>query len=168
MDFLRLFADQERHGFPDLAGSSGEGSIHVSERLLNGIIADQLEGSASIKSLHVTPHAGDRFSVRASVAKASFLPPISIEVVVEKQPSLPGDPVMVLGMSGLGGLLRFAGAFLKSLPPGVRMEGERVFIDIRAALAAKGLTSVLNYLEAVRVNSEEGRVIVSFKVRAGG
>ena len=166
MDFLRLFADQERHGFPDLAGSSGEGSIRVSERLLNGIVADLLEGSTSIKSLHVTPRAGDRFGVRVSVAKPSFLPPISLDVAVEKQPSLPDDPVMVLGLSGLGGVLRFAGGFLKSLPPGVRMEGERVFIDLRAALAAKGLTSVLNYVEALRVTSEEGRVVVSFKVRA--
>jgi hypothetical protein len=166
MDFLRLFADQERHGFPDLAGSSGEGSIRVSERLLNGIVADLLEGSTSIKSLHVTPRAGDRFGVRVSVAKPSFLPPISLDVTVEKQPSLPEDPVMVLGLSGLGGVLRFAGGFLKSLPPGVRMEGERVFIDLRAALAAKGLTSVLNYVEALRVTSEEGRVILSFKARA--
>lgn len=168
MDFLRLFADQERHGFPDLAGSSGEGSVRVSERLLNGIIADQLEGSASIKSLHVTPRAGARFGVRVSLAKPSFLPALSLEVSVEKQPSLPDDPVMVLGLSGLGGILRFAGGFLTSLPPGVRMEGERVFIDLRAALAAKGLTSVLNYLEALRVTSEEGRVIVSFKACARG
>lgn len=171
MDFLELFADQERHGFLDLAGSEGQGVIRVSERLLNLVLADQLEGSASIKSLHVAPRAGDRFAVRLAVVKPSFLPPISLEVIVEKQPSLPDDPVMVLALSGLGGLLRFAGpaaGFLKALPPGVRMEGERVFVDIRAALAAQGLTSVLNYVEEVRLTTEEGRLVVAFKAHVRG
>src|SRR5438094_180223 len=29
MDYLKLFADQERQGFPDLAGSEGQGAIRV-------------------------------------------------------------------------------------------------------------------------------------------
>ena len=168
MDFLKLFADQERAGFPDLAGSDGQGSIKVSEALLNTIITEQLRGSASIKELHVSPRAGNRFAVRVALVKPAFLPPLSLEVIVEKQPSLPDDPVLVLELSGMGGLLRFAGpvaGFFTALPPGVRIEGERVFVDIRAALAPHGLTPVLNYVEAVEVTTEEGRVVLSFKVR---
>jgi hypothetical protein len=119
----------------------------------------------------VSPRAGNRFAVRLALKKPSFLPPLSLEVIVEKQPSLPDDPVLALTLSGLGGLLRFAGplaGFMKSLPPGVRMEGERVFIDIRAALAARGLTSVLNYLKDVAVGTEEGRLVVVFAVGIAG
>ena len=47
------------------------------------------------------------------------------------------------------------------------MEGERVFVDIRAALAPHGLTPVLNYVETIQVTTEDGRVILSFKVRVG-
>src|SRR3989442_633816 len=129
MDFLRLFAEQERQGFADLAGSEGQAAIRVSERLLNAIIAEELRRSASIRELHVSPRAGNRFGVRIVLAK-SFLPPISIDVAIDKQLALPGDPVLALTLSGLGGLLRFAGpaaGFLNMLPPGVRMEGERVF-----------------------------------------
>ena len=165
MDFLALFAEQERQGFADLAGSEGQAAIRVSERLLNAIIGEELRGSTSIRELHVSPHAGNRFGVRIVLAK-SFLPPISLDVAIDKQPSLPGDPVLGLTLSGLGGLLRFAGpvaGFLKTLPPGVRMEGDRVFVDIRAALAPHGLTSVLNYLQEVLVVTEEARLLVLFK-----
>jgi hypothetical protein len=169
VDFLALFKDQEQNGFADLAGTDGQGSFKVSERLLNTILTEQLQGSTTIKELHVSPRAGNRAAVRFSLVKPSFLPAISLEVVVDKQPSLPDDPVLGLTLSGLGGLMRFAGPLLtKSLPPGVRMEGERVFIDIHAALAPHGLTSVLNYLKDVAVGTEEGRLVVVFAVGVRG
>jgi hypothetical protein len=170
MNLLALFAEQERQGFADLAGTEGQAAIRVSERLLNTIIAEQLRGSASLRELHVNPRAGNRFGVRI-VLTQSFLPPISLDVTIDKQPALPGDPVLALTLSGMGGLLRFAGpaaGFLNVLPPGVRMEGERVFVDIRAVLAAHGLTSVLNYVQDVRVTTEEGRLLVLFKAGVRG
>jgi hypothetical protein len=164
LDFLALFADQERKGFVDLAGSDGQVAIKVSEPLLNTIVTDLLRESTAIRELQVKPRAGNKVGVRLALAKPSFLPPLSLEVTVDKQPALPDDPVLGLTLSGLGGLTRFAGGFLKSPPPGVRMEGDRVFIDIRAALAARGLTSILNYVKDVAVGTEEGRLIVVFHV----
>lgn len=164
VDFLALVADQERRGFSDFAGSNGQGSIEVSERLLNTILTEQLQGSTAIRELHVGPLAGNRFAVRLSLAKPSFLPPISLEVIVEKQPALPDDPVLGLRLSGLSGLLRFAGGFIKALPPGIRMEGERVFIDIRAALAPHGLTTILNYVKDVAIGTQPGRLLIVFAV----
>jgi hypothetical protein len=168
MDIASLLADQERRGFPDLVGSGGQGVVRVSERLLNAAIAEQLLGSPAIRELQVMPRAGDRFGVRVLLAKPSFLPPITLEVIIDKQPSLPDDPVLGLTLSGMGGLLRFAGplaGFFTSLPPGVRLEGERVSVDLRAVLAARGLGTALNYVEAVRVTSEQARLIVSFQLR---
>lgn len=171
MDFLKLFFDQERQGFLDLAGSEGNAVIRVSERLLNSIVAEQIRGSASIRELHVTPRAANRLGVRVAVVKPSFLPPINIEVLIDKQPSLPDDAVLGLTLSGLGGLMRFAGpaaGFFKALPPGVKMEGDRVFVDLRAALAPHGLTSVLNYIKDVAVGSEDGRLVVAFAAAVRG
>lgn len=171
MNILRLLAEQERDGFPDLAGSAGEGVVRVSERLLNAVIAEQLGRTAAIRDVRVTPRAEDRLGVRVVVAKPSFLPPISIEVIIDKQPSLPDDPVLGLTLSGMGGLLRFAGAaagFFTSLPAGVRMEGARVFVDLRALLAPHGLTSALDYVQVVRVATEEGRLIVTFQMCVRG
>lgn len=171
MDFLKLFADQERQGFLDLAGSEGQAVIRVSERILNAIITEQIKGSASIRELHVSPHAGNRLGLRVVMAKPSFLPPITLGALIDKQPSLPDDPVLGLTLSGIGGLLRFAGpaaGFFKVLPPGVRMEGERVFVDLRAALAPHGLTTILDYVKDVAVGSEEGRLVVAFAAGVRG
>jgi hypothetical protein len=168
MNILRLLADQERQGFADLAGTEGRGVFRVSERLLNALIAEQLQGSAAIREVHVTPRAGDRIGVRIVVAKPSFLPPISLEVMIDTQPSLPDDPILGLTLSGMGGLLRFAGpltGFLGSLPAGVRLDGARVFVHLRAALAPHGLARVLDFMEEVRVSSEHGRLAVSFAAR---
>jgi hypothetical protein len=170
VDFLKLFADQEREGFPDLAGSEAHAAVRVSERLLNAILSEQLSGSNAIRDVHLSPRAGNRFGVRLVLVKPSFLPPISFDVAIAKQPSLPDDPVLGLTLSGLGGVLRFAGlasGFLKSLP-GVRMEGERVFIDLRAALARHGLTRVLDYVKDVAVGTEEGTLVVVFAAAVRG
>jgi hypothetical protein len=165
MDILKLLVDEERAGLPGFAGSVGQGAIHVSEPLLNTVITERLRGSAAIRELHLTLRAGNRLGVRVVVVKPSFLPPISLEVIIDTQPSLPDDPVLGLTLSGMGGLLRFAGpaaGFFKVLPPGVRMEGERVFIDLRAALAPHGLSGVLNYLKDVAVGTDEGQLVVVF------
>ncbi len=171
MDFLKVFADQERQGFADLIGSEGHAAFRVSERLLNTIISKQLSGSTAIRELHVSPRAGNRLGVRLVLAKPSFLPPISFEVIIDKQPSLPDDSVLGLTLSGIGGLLRFAGpaaGFFKVLPPGVRMKGERVFVDLRAALAPHGLTSVLAYIKDAAVGTEEGHLVIAFAAGVGG
>jgi hypothetical protein len=171
VDVLRLFAEQESSGFADLAGSEGQGAVRLSERLLNAIVAGQMRGSGAIREVQVSPLAGNRLALRLFLARPSFLPPIPVEVTIDRQPSLPGDPVLALTLSGMGGLLRFAGpaaGFLNVVPPGVRMEGDRVFVDIRAALARYGLTSVLDYLQDVRVTTEAGRLVVAFTARVRG
>jgi hypothetical protein len=170
MNFLKLFADQQRDGFPDLVGSEGQAAVRVSERLLNAILSEQLGGSSSIREVQLSPRAGNRLGVRLVLVKPSFLPPISFDVTIAKQPSLPDDPVLGLTLSGLGGLLRFAGlaaGFLNSVP-GVRMEGERVLIDLRAALARHGLTRVLDYVKDVAVGTEEGKLVVVFAAAVRG
>lgn len=167
MNIPRLLADQQRHSFTDLAGSDGHAAIRVSERLLNTILADEIQGSGTIREIQVSPEAGNQLRVRLVVVKPSFLPPITFNVIIDKQPSLPDDPILGLTLSGVGGLLRFAGpaaGFFKVLPPGVRMEGERVFVDLRAALAPRGLSEVFNYLRDVAIGTEEGRLVVAFAV----
>ena len=166
VDFLALFADQERQGFPDLAGSDGQGSIEVSERLLNTILSEQVRGSTAIRELYVSPRAGGRFEVRFALGKP-FLPPMTLDVTVDKQPSLPDDPVIGLTLSGMGGLPRLAGplaGMITGLPEGVRMDGPRVLVDIRAMLAPHGLTSVLNYVKDLAVGTDDGKLIVVFAV----
>jgi hypothetical protein len=165
---LELIAQQHRAGFADLAGTEGQASIRVTDRLLNQIVATELAQSRAIRQVRVHAMNGDRLTVQLVLAKPSFLPPLNFEVDIERQPSLPQSPELVLKLAGLGGLTRFAGpaaAFLNVLPPGIRMIGDRVHVDLGALLEQRGLGFVLQYVDQVRVTTEEGALRIGFRVR---
>lgn len=166
---LDLIAQQQRSGFVDVAGTEGQGTLRVTERLLNQLIATELQPrSRVLREANVRVLDRDRFSVRLALAKPSFFPPLTIGVLIERQPSMPNDPVLVLKLEGAGGLMRFTGpaaAFFNVIPPGVRMAGDRVHIDLGALLQRRGLGFVLQYVDDVRVNTEEGAVRIAIHAR---
>jgi hypothetical protein len=165
---LELIAQQQRAGFADVSGTEGEATLRMTDRLLNQILAAELQQSRAIRSANVRALAGDRFDVRLALAKPSFLPPITIGVLIERQPSLPDSPVLVLRLTGIGGLTRFAGpaaAFLNVLPPGVAMNGDIVHVDLGALLRQRGLEFTLQHVDDLRVHTEEGAVRIGFRAR---
>jgi len=165
---LELIAQQQRAGFADLKGTEGQATIRLSDRLLNQIITTELQRSRGIRDARIRSLAGDRFELQVVLAKPSFLPPITIGVLIERQPSLPEDPVLVLRLSGIGGLTRFVGpaaAFLNVLPPGVRMAADRVLVDVAALLQQRGLGFVMQHLDDLNLTTEEGVVRVGFRAR---
>ena len=165
---LDLIALQQRSGFADLTGSEAQGSLRITDRLLNQIVATAMQGTRALRDVQLRTLADDRLQARVALAKPSFLPPFTIGIVIERQPELPATPVLVARLEGAGGLMRLAGAattFLHVLPPGVRMEGDRVFVDIAALLQQRGFGFVLQYADDLRVHTEEGALRVAFRAR---
>jgi hypothetical protein len=165
---LDLIALQQRSGFADLTGTEGQGSIRITDRLLNQIVATAMQGTRAVRDVQLRTLGDDRLQARVALAKPSFLPPFTIGIVIERQPELPATPVLVARLEGAGGLMRLAGAattFLNVLPPGVRMEGDRVFVDIAALLQQRGFGFVLQYADDLRVHTEEGALRVAFRAR---
>jgi hypothetical protein len=116
--------------FRDLAGARASVSVPVAEALLNTLIATSLPANAPVRSVTVQPEANDRLAVRI-VAKAALIPAITLKLAIESQPRLPDSPVLVLRMVTLGGLFGLAsGAVAGMLPPGVRLQGERILVDL--------------------------------------
>jgi hypothetical protein len=149
--------------FAGLSGSDLRAVVRVSAALLAEVIAEYKRSMPAIRDLTVAPRAGNAFDVSVKLAKAPLLPTITLRVAVEKQPSLPGDATLVLHLSGGGPLMRFAGPALQSvggLPPGIRLEGERLFIDIRAVARDRGRAELLDYAQDVAIATEEGTLIV--------
>jgi hypothetical protein len=165
--FLGLFRRQQAAGFEDLRGAEASLVLPVSERLLNEAIASSLPPSAAVHELHVKPQAGDRFAVRARVGSLSWLPTINLGVAIDRQPDLPSSPVLVLKLetSGLSALAGVALRFLNALPPGIRMEADRIFVDIAKLLDARGLGRYLAYVNELRVNTVDGAVVIFIRGR---
>jgi len=120
-----------------------------------------------VRELHVKPQADDRFAVSARVGSSSWLPAINLGVVIDRQPDLPSSPVLVLRLetSGLSVLAAAALRFLTSLPPGIRVEADRIFVDVAKLLDARGLGRYLAYVNELRVNAVDGAVVIFIRGR---
>ncbi|MBA2302069.1 MAG: hypothetical protein H0W08_05495 [Acidobacteria bacterium] len=146
--------------FRDISGTQIVATIPVSEGLVNMALSASLPPGAPVRSVAIHPEAGDRFSVRI-VPRMSLLPAMTLRLLVEEQPRLPDSPVLVLRLVTLSGLFGLAGgAIAGMLPPGVRLDGERILVDLRTIAAQHGQARVLDYLTKLHVGTEDGRVVV--------
>ena len=164
---VRLLRRQAASGFEDLRGAEAAVTLPVSDKLLDEIITETLPASSKVKDIQVRAQAGNRFVVRAKLGSAPFLPPLSITAAIDRQPELPASPVLVLRLE-LGGLLSIAGPalrFFDALPPGIRIENDRLHIDLAQLLAARGLSGFLDHLEQLNVQTTEGTTILSLRAR---
>jgi hypothetical protein len=163
---LSLLREQQSANFADLFGAHASFTIPVTDRLLSRIIADRLPPSSPVSELQL--HAEDRNQMVVSVklGRLPFLPPVRIRLTIEQQPDLPASPIVVLRMV-LEGVAALAGPmlrFLEGLPPGVRLEKDRLYIDLAAMLRRHGAEAALSFINALELTTAAGRVIVSGRV----
>jgi hypothetical protein len=165
---IDLLRRQEASGFVDLSGAVAGATIPISDRLINQVIAESLPRAGRIQQLRVKAVPGNQLAVRVTLSKPRFLPPLNLTVSIEQQPELPDSPIIGLRLSGGGGLMALAGpvaTLFDALPPGVRMDKERVFVHLGTILAEHGLQSWLRYVEHLSVATGEGTVIISVAAR---
>ena len=163
--WLRVFLRQHASGFDDLRGADAAVTLPVSERLLNEAITEVIPRSAPVRDLHVRPLAGDRLAVRLRIGSSPLLPAITLTLSIERQPTFPDSPVLILKMERTG-LLALAGPalrFLNALPAGIRVEHDRIYVDLPTLLEVRGLAHYLGYINALNVTAVEGALIVSLR-----
>ena len=145
--------------FAGIQGTRASVSIPVGERLLNELVTTMMPASAPVRDLQIRPQADNRLAVRARASRLEFLPPVTISLQIEQQPQLPDTPLVIRILS-LPGLLSIASSLLSpaSLPPGIRLDRDRVLVDVRQLLESKGFGEVVPLIERLHVASEEGRL----------
>ena len=158
---------QQASGFEDLRGAEVSATVPISERLLNELIQESLPPSVPVRDLHVSPLDADRFDVRARLGSSSLLPPVKLSVAIDRQPDLPSSAVLVLKLE-MGALMSFAAPvlrFLDALPHGIRLDRDRVFVDLAALLDQRGLGDYLQFVRRLEVHTIRGAVVAT--VNAG-
>jgi hypothetical protein len=159
-DLTEIVHSLKNSRFRELSGARATATVPVAESLLNSIITATLPPRAPVRAVTVHPEDGDHLSVRI-IAKATLIPPITLKLAIESQPSLPHTPVLGLRMVTLGGLFGLAsGAIAGMLPPGVTLDGERILVDLAALARQRGHAEVFDYLEHLEVHTSAGQVIV--------
>jgi hypothetical protein len=160
---LTLLREQQAAGFPDIAGANGFVILPVSDRLLSRVIAARLPPSVPVSDLEIRADEGNQLVVRARLTRAAFLPPVKVRLVIEKQPQLPASPILVLRLvsEGLAALAGTVLKFVEVLPRGIRLDGDKLSIDLAVLAEQYGAADALAYLTDLEIATSAGRVVLT-------
>ena len=165
----RIFIEQQSLGFKGLSGSDLSGTIRLSDALLNTGIAVALPPDGIVRSVIVRSHENNRLDAKVTLARPSFLPPLTVQLAIDRQPELPDSPLLVLRLAGgAGSLLRLTNSFVRraaALPPGLSIDGDRILVDIRAVLQDRGQGPLLEFAQQISVTTENGGLAVFVHAR---
>jgi len=152
-----------------LAGGVVSGEIPITADVINRAIASRLtRPDLPIASAEVVIMEHDSFTVH--LRPRAPIPLLRVDVRIDQQPALPGQPLIGMrwALRGLGPLGLLAGpvvGYLKGLPPGIRLEGDRAWVNIEEILRQRGLEEVVPLLTGVRVTTREKRFVIAFELR---
>ena len=166
LDPLRpLFGEQ----LQELAGAVASGEIPVTTSVVNRLIAQKLAAAnAPVVSAEIDTTLGTAFTVH--LRPKGPLPLLKVDVIIDRQPQLPTDPRLGMRWTvrGVGPLALLAGPFISrftSLPPGITIDRDYVWVDLHTLLRAQGFGEVVPLLTGVRVLTAERGFVVQFELR---
>ncbi|MGE0445633.1 MAG: hypothetical protein AB7P99_10430 [Vicinamibacterales bacterium] len=154
----------------ELASGTARAEIPIPEALANRLLAERLAAAGGpISNVVVHPLDGDALDAELTIPKLRIMPVVKLHASIERQATA-SDPTLVLRWSlpSLGPLAMFAGniaTYLGKLPPGIRVEGEQAFINIREVAASRGFADLLNYLTDLQVHTRRGAFTVTLGIK---
>jgi hypothetical protein len=158
-----LLADLQASAFRDVAGARVSTRVPVSRALLNRLISQMLKGTKTpVREVDIRPREGDEFEAVVTVSWP-FVPPLKVSVALERQPQFPASPQLVLRWSlagGLGAIAAFLVGAADRLPPGIRLDGDRLVLDIPVLAAGTPAAAVLPYVTNLQVHTLADRLVV--------
>jgi hypothetical protein len=135
----------------------------VSRPLLNGLVKSALgDRFPHVRDVDIRPHAGDSFDVLITVSWP-FVPAIKVSFTIERQPRFPDSPVLVLRWSLLGAIGTIASRLITSLdrlPAGVRLDGDRLLLDIPRLAERASAASWIPYLTSLELHTVDDRFVL--------
>ena len=171
---MTTVADQVRRvlgiELSEISGSLLAGEVPLSNALVNRLIARRLEAmQVPVAGVRVEAHEGDNLTIVLSI-RGPLIPDMTITARIEEQPQFPGQPVLGLrwtfpAMKALSLVAAPVLAYFKKLPSAIRVDGDRVAIDLGELLRSRGLGELMDYLTRVHVSTREGAIVVAFALR---
>ena len=146
--------------FSELPGLTVSASIPVPEHIVNEIIGVAIRENRNISYCRTSISRNNRAAVNL---KTPLWPwPLELNLKLENSPDFGTSPKMHARLENKVLLARI-GSFLKTLPAGVSIHGERVDVDVRSFLSPEQLP-LLELVKAIDVKTEEGKVILDVKI----
>jgi len=167
VDLLALLHEQRLNRFKDFAGANGAFTLPVSDRLVSRFVTDALPLDGPVRDIDLEARPGNMVIARLKLTRPAFLPSVSVRLLIERQPELPISPVFVVRMELPTGLMGLAGSAMKmvgSLPAGLRLEGDRLEVDLRVLLERANVSDALEYLESLQLTTDDRRFVIAGRI----
>lgn len=151
----------------EFAGAHASARIPVSSAFLNRFVADLVARTSSpVRAVHIRPVAGDRFEVAITVSWP-FVPQLHATFTVDQQPIFPAAPLLVLRWSFLGLVGSVAArliAHFEALPPGIKLDGDRLLLDIPVIAARSPVALMLVHVKALELHTLDDRIVLELEL----
>lgn len=161
----RILQHLQQTGFNEISGARLFATVPIAESLLNAIIRDTMPRNLPVREVSIRPEDGNRLSVRLT-PRAMLVPSVTLKLNIERQPDIPTSPVLILRLATMPGLLGLAGAALpldQVLPPGIRLQGETILVQLDELLRHHGLEGIFAHLRQFRVTTDAGRLLLTIE-----
>lgn len=154
----------------ELAGATVDADIPLTTTLINRKIAEYLaRANGKVSAAVMEPRPGNILIVHVRL-QSSLVPPLPLHLEIAGQPEWPASPVLVLRWSlggGLGMLARAASPVLSLfsvLPPGVRVDGDLIGIDIAEILRSRGAGWLIPLVQRLRLQTSDAGLRVAVRL----
>ena len=170
MNLAQLLRERTGVELRELAGSTLAGEIPLTEALVNRMIAERLAQHPQIAAVRVQAQQNDSVAIQV-VPRARLMPRMNITARIERQPEFPQHPTLLLrwSMPAAGPLARFAApliGYFTAMPRGIRMEGDRIAVDLRELLHSRGLDDAIALVRKLEGHTQPGGLLVRFEIGA--
>ncbi|HEX5110701.1 MAG TPA: hypothetical protein VFV95_19760 [Vicinamibacterales bacterium] len=153
----------------ELKGAEVSGAVPFPDALLNRWIAMKLDARSRVAAVTIESHDGNRISAHVRM-RSSFVPTVTVDATVEKQPEFPQSPALVLRwaprLGPLSALVAQAVDSFARLPPWIRLQPGLATVDVAELIRSLGYGEVLPYIRSLRVRTTPGRVVLEFLLAA--
>lgn len=155
----KIFQKIVDNNFSDLKGTIVDASVPVPQALVNELIKAALPGNRTVESIQASVHAQNRVSLNV---KTTLLPwPLNLKLKLDKAVDFASysSPKIRAWMEN-NRLLGSLGSLFNALPPGIKLYGNQVVVDLGAFLRTPEQKRLLELVRSVGIQTEEGQVIL--------
>lgn len=153
-----------------LTGAHIAGEVPLTGDVLDALVAQKLgAGKGPVVSARVQPKDAGHFVI--DLGLKGPISSVKVAASIDHQPQLPADGRIGVrwSLTGFGAIAMFAAPFITklvpALPPGVQLDGDRIWLDLPTMARAQGYGELLPLLTGLRVTTRDGQVVVQFELR---
>jgi hypothetical protein len=160
----KIFQKIINNNFSELQGAAVDALIPIPQTLINELIDATLKGNKNISSVRASVHPQNKISLDV---KTTLLPwPLNLKLKLDTSVDLASysSPKIRAWMEN-NRLLGSLGSLFNALPPGIKLYGDQVVIDLGAFLRTPEQRRILELIKTVGIRTETGKLILDVKVK---